>query len=213
MADLSGAPSSNLPGAQALDTPLQQEDLSPATGLAAVETEHSGVLPSEHSEPNVLGFDATFLVALAMAVLIAMILWRRVPTLIAASLDNRIDAIREQLAEASSLRAEAEVLRSGYDTKLAALATEGDEIRQAARREADQIVEKARSDTDALIDRRRRMAEDRITAAEREAIAEVRARAANASTGAAARLLADRLDAAADHQLQERAIASLGRVN
>ena len=194
--------------AQHLDQPLQQRGL-PTDGVQAIESEHGGV----EAVPNVLGLDATFLVALAMAVLIGIFLWRRVPRLIASSLDNRIATIRDQLGEARSLRSEAEALRGRYDAKLTAFESEAEAMRETARHEAAQIVDQARSDTDSLIERRRRMAEDRIAAAERQAVAEVRARAAEASTAAAARLLGDRMDAAADRQLVERAIGGLGRPN
>lgn len=199
--------------ARTLDAPLQQQGLPPATGVDAIETEHMGVAPAEHGEPNVLGLDATFLVALSMMVLIAVVLWRRVPQLIAASLDNRIASIREQLDEARSLRSEAEQLRANYDAKIAAVAREAEGMRESARREAEQIVAKAQADTDALIARRRRMAEDRIAAAERQAVADVRTRVADASAAAAARLLAARMDADADRQMQDRAIGALGRIN
>lgn len=213
MADPAALPPASQQVAATLDRPLQQQNLPPATGVEAIETEHAGVQPAEHGEPNVLGLDATFLVALSMAVLIGLVLWRRVPRLIAFSLDNRIATIREQLEEARSLRAEAETLRDSYDVKLAAFETEAADMRSGAEAEAEQILLKAKADTDALIGRRRRMAEDRIAAAERQAIADVRARAADASTAAAAKLLADRLDGVADRQLQDRAIGALGRVN
>lgn len=213
MADVTSLPPASQEAAQALDAPLQQQALPPASGVEAIETEHVGVQPAEHNEPNVLGLDATFLVALAMTVLIVVVLWRRVPRLIAESLDNRIATIREQLDEAKSLREEAEALRGSYDAKLASISIEAEAMRESARHEAERIVAQAQADTDALIDRRRRMAEDRIAAAERQAVAEVRARAAETSTAAAARLLADRMDGEADQQLQDRAIAGLSRVN
>ncbi len=208
MAEATTVPPGSQEAARHLDQPLQQRGL-PTDGVQAIESEHGGV----RAEPNVLGLDATFLVALAMAVLIGIVLWRRVPRLIASSLDNRIATIREQLDEASSLRAEAETLRDSYGAKLAAFESEAEAMRETARHEAAQIVDKAQADTDALIQRRRRMAEDRIAAAERQAVAEVRARAAEASTAAAARLLGDRMDADADRQLVDRAIGGLGRPN
>ena len=191
--------------------PTQQQGL-PVEGIEAVESQEGGV----HAEPNVLGIDATILVSIAMAVLIGVIIWRRVPTLIAASLDNRIADIRAQLDDAKSLRAEAEALRAQYDDRLTAFAGEAEAMRASARAEADQIVAKAKADTDALIARRRRMAEDRIAAAERQAVADLRAQAAEASAAAAARLLADRMDGEADRAMQDRAIGALGtlgRVN
>ena len=207
------APPGSQAAAQHLDQPLQQQGLPPATGLDAIETEHVGVQPAEHTEPNVLGFaDATFLVALAMAVLIGIFLWRRVPQLIASSLDSRIAAIRAQLDEASALRAEAEALRDSYGAKLTAVDAEAEAMRETARHEAAQILEKAHADTDATIARRRRMAEDRIAAAERQAVAEVRQRAARLSAQAAERLLAERVDADIDREMIDRSIGGLGRL-
>ena len=58
----------------------------------------------------------------------------------------------------------------------------------------------------ALVD----LAEDKIAAAERTAIAEVRAKAANAATAAAAALIAERHDAAADQLLVDKAIGGIG---
>ena len=53
------------------------------------------------------------------------------------------------------------------------------------------------------------MAEDKIAAAERHAIDEVRARAARAAAAAAARLIAEDMDASADKALVDRTIAGL----
>ena len=54
------------------------------------------------------------------------------------------------------------------------------------------------------------MAEDKIAAAERSAIAEVRAKAAAAAAAAAAQLIAERHDAGADKALIDRTISGLG---
>jgi F-type H+-transporting ATPase subunit b len=57
------------------------------------------------------------------------------------------------------------------------------------------------------------MAEDKIAAAERAAIAEVRATAANAATRAATALIGAKLGAAGDKALVDTTIAGLGRPN
>jgi F-type H+-transporting ATPase subunit b len=57
------------------------------------------------------------------------------------------------------------------------------------------------------------MAEDKIAGAERTAIAEVRARAADAATRAAATIIAQRHGAEADKTLVDRTIAGLGKLN
>ena len=55
------------------------------------------------------------------------------------------------------------------------------------------------------------MAEEKIGAAERSAIAEVRAKAATAATQAAQALIASRHDAAADKALIDKAIGDIGK--
>ena len=52
-----------------------------------------------------------------MIVVIAVIIWKRVPGAIAKALDDKIKVIRDQLAEAQSLRREAEALKAEYEAK------------------------------------------------------------------------------------------------
>lgn len=162
-----------------------------------------------HSEPNIFGIDATMWVALAMIVVIGLALWKRIPALIGATLDKRIAGIRAQLDEATRLRAEAEGLRDEYQVKAERASADADAMREQARHEADAIVAKAEADATALIARRRTIAEDKIAAAERGAIAEVRAKAAAAASSAAATLIARYHDAPTDYALVDRTIARL----
>jgi len=149
-------------------------------------------------------------VAASMLVVFAIMLWKGVPGLIGRALDARIAAIRDQLAEAARLRAEAEALRAEYQQKSASAAQEANAILAHARAEAEAMLAKAKRDAETLVDRRTRMAEDKIGAAERAAVAEVRARAASVAAAAAASLIADRHDAGADKALVDKAIAELG---
>ena len=57
------------------------------------------------------------------------------------------------------------------------------------------------------------MAEDKIAAAERTAIADIRAKAVSAATEAAAALIAQNHDAKADKAMVDGAIKSLGALN
>ena len=77
--------------------------------------------------------------------------------------------------------------------------------------EAEALVTKAKADATALIARRKQMAEDRIAAAEAGALAEVRTAAAKAATDAAAKLIADKHDVAADKALVDQAIAGVAK--
>ena len=80
-----------------------------------------------------------------------------------------------------------------------------------AEKEAEQLVEQAKADTKALIARRKKMAEDKIAAAERSAIAAVRAKAATVATLAAEALITAQHDAAADKKLVDDAIGDIGK--
>jgi F-type H+-transporting ATPase subunit b len=166
---------------------------------------------SEGLEP--VGTVAPAWVSLAMAAFIVILLVKKVPALIGKALDDRIAQIKEQLAEASKLRAEAEALKGEYEAKLAAAAGEADAMRKAAEHEAEGLIADARVNAEALVARRQKMAEDKIGAAERAALAAIRAKAVNAATSAAATLITQGHDASADKALVDRAIGGLGTVN
>lgn len=164
-----------------------------------------------HADPAIFGVaTATVIVSLAMIVLLAILVWKKVPSLITGGLDKKIADIRSQLDEAASLRAEAEKLRGEYQAKIKAAEGEAAAMRARAEEEAEAILAKAKSDTNDLIARRQKMAEDRIGAAERAALAEVREKAATAATAAAATLIADKHDRATDKTLIDKTISTLG---
>lgn len=165
----------------------------------------------EHAESTAFGLNPGGWVALAMIIIFAIMIWKGVPKAIGRALDKKIAGIREQLDEASKLRAEAEALRAEYRAKADAAEGEAEQILTHARAEAEQILAKAKDDTEQLVKRRQRMAEDKIAAAERAAIAEVRAKAAEAATRAAATLIAERNNADNDKALVDKAIATLGQ--
>lgn len=162
-----------------------------------------------HAEPGVLGLDSYQWVALAMSVLIAVFIWKRVPGIITGGLDSKIAAIRTALDEAKTLRAEAEGLRAEYAAKIASAEKDAEAMLAGARQEADAILAKAEADSEVMVARRQKMAEDKIAAAERAAIAEVKARAVTAAAAASRVLIAKAHDGKADKKLADEVIASL----
>jgi len=184
--------------------------LPKAAGEDAVAgTAAEGAADSPHSDPMAWRMDATAWVALAMLVVIAIMIWKKVPAAIGKSLDRKIEGIRQQLEEARQLRADAEALKAEYEAKAAAAESEAATIVERARHEAEVLRAQAEADTAALIERRTRMAEDKIAAAERHAIEEVRARAASAAAAAAARLISEDLTPDADRAMVDRTIEGL----
>jgi len=187
----------------------------------ALETLEDGTLPvtnasteahgaaEEHVAPSALGFDASMLVALAMIAVIVLALWKKVPAMIAGALDGQIANIKQQLDQATALRAEAEAIKAEYEAKAKQAAKDAVDMKAAAEEEAKLIIANAKSDATALIGRRAKAAEEKIAAAERAAIADVRNTAASAAAAAAAQLIATHHDANADAALIDQSISAL----
>lgn len=164
---------------------------------------------AHHAEPSALGLAPSAWVALSMTVLILVMLYLKVPKLIGSMLDGKIAGIKHMLDEASTLRKEAEALKAEYQQKIIDAEKLAVEFRAAAQHEAQMIIDKAKVDAADLVARREKMAEDKIAAAERGAIDELRAKAAQAATTAARGIIKQNHGAQADKALVDQAIAGI----
>jgi F-type H+-transporting ATPase subunit b len=174
--------------------------------MLLAEAAHAG---AAHATPTAWGLSPGGWVAAAMLAVFGIMLWAKVPAMVAAMLDAKIAGIKGQLDEAAKLRKEAEALKAEYAAKLADAAKHADAIKAGAEEEAGHIVAKAKADAAALIERRQKIAEDKIAAAERNAVAELRAKVAETAAAAAAGLIAQSHDAKADKGLVDEAIDGL----
>ena len=166
---------------------------------------------AQGAEATALGLNATGWVAVGMLIVFAILFWAKVPGIVGRMLDKQIAEIKLTLDEAANLRKEAEVLKAEYEAKTAGAQAEAEALMESAEKEAAILVKQAEADTKALVARRKKMAEEKIGAAERSAIAEVRAKAATAATRAAEALIAARHDSAADKALVDKAIGDIGK--
>jgi F-type H+-transporting ATPase subunit b len=149
-------------------------------------------------------------VSIAMLILLlGAIFVGKVHKTLGKGLDDRIAAIREELDEAKRLRSEAEQLRDEYAAKIANAESDAEAMLESAKAEAEAILTRAEADSKALVERRKRMAQDKISAAEREAVAEVRAKAALAAATASRKLIGENLDAETDRKLADDLIAGI----
>jgi F-type H+-transporting ATPase subunit b len=165
----------------------------------------------EAAEQTAFGLNPGAWVALAIIIVFVLLIWKKVPAAVGKALDSKIALIRDQLAEAESLRKEAEALKAEYEAKAASVDKDREAMLVRAKHEADEIVAKAKTDAEALIERRTRMAEDKIAAEERNAIEQLRAAAADAASKAAAKIIAERHDASTDAKLVDQAIREIAR--
>jgi F-type H+-transporting ATPase subunit b len=159
-----------------------------------------------------LGAEGWVYVGLTLFLLLAIFVGKA-PKRVTDILDERIAETKRQLDEAARLRSEAEALLVAAQARNAASAGDAAAIVAHAEEEARGLLEKAEADTRDLIERRRKMADDKIAAAERGAVAEIRAVAADAAAKAAAAIIAQQHGAVADKAIVDKTIAGLGRPN
>lgn len=172
--------------------------------------EAAGEAHGEHHEATLLGLGAEGWVYAGITIfLLVAIFGMKAHRQILAALDAQIAEARKSLDEAKAIREEAEKLLASAKAQQAASAKEAKGIIEHAGHEAEAIIAKAKADTADLIKRREKMAEDKIAAAERTAIDELRARTAAAAAGAAHSLISGSHTAKADKALVDEAIAGL----
>ena len=138
--------------------------------------------------------DNTFWATVALLLFIGVIVYFKVPAMLAKSLDERGNRIKAELAEASRLREEAQQLLGEYQRKRKEAERDAADIIAAAKREADGLLEEAHRKTEDYVTRRTALAEQKIAQAEREAINEVRSTAVDIAVEAARKVLAERSD-------------------
>lgn len=145
--------------------------------------------------------DATFWATVALFIFIAIVVYLKMPSMIAKTLDARAERIRNELDEARRLREEAQQLLSDYQRKRQEAEQEAKDIVAAAKREADALLVEAKEKTDEYVARRSEMAEQKIAQAEKDAVNQVRARAVDIAVEAARTVLAGKVDTKTDAAL------------
>lgn len=138
-------------------------------------------------------------------VIFGRMFWRSVTRM----LDKRAEAIRAELDGAARLRREAEMLLNDAKRHRAQAMQDAEAMLARAHEEAGRVAGAARQEAAAAATRRERMAMDRIGAAEKAAITEVRLAAADVAARAAERIIATGFGAADDAPLIDRAIQGL----
>ncbi|HHG91292.1 MAG TPA: ATP F0F1 synthase subunit B [Devosia sp.] len=158
-------------------------------------------------------FDNTFWAAVGYFIFFGILIYIKVPKLLAKALDGRIAKIQTDLDEAKQLREDAQALLAEYERKRKAAESEAEEIVTAAKEESERMAEEAKVALEELIVRRTKAVEDKIAQAEAQAVAEVRSRSAEVAVEAARVLLVEQMADKGD-ALVEEAIKDVGnRIN
>ena len=153
-------------------------------------------------------------VGVGILIFLGLLVWKKVPSLVAKTLDARANRIAQELDDARKLRTDAEALLIEYQRRTAEVEKEAQAIISQARAEAQRIATEARAALDSQVERRARIAQEKIARAEAQALAEMRTLAANAAVNAAEKLIAERLGEDGDAKLIRDGIKDLpGRLN
>lgn len=160
-----------------------------------------------HNEPGFFAEPRNWVVLafILFFVLFGNKLWR----VLAGLLDARATAVKAELEEAARLRREAESMLRDAEKQRADALADAKALIEGARAEAGRVTAAAASDAEASAKRREQMAIDRITAAEKAAVDDVRLTAAEVATTAARQVLSEGLTGGADSALIDQAITQL----
>jgi F-type H+-transporting ATPase subunit b len=153
--------------------------------------------------------NAEFWVAVAFLVLVAVLFYVGVPKKMLEALDHRANRIKAELDDARRLKDEAQKLVAEYRARRESAVKEAEEIIASARSEAERIAAEAKTRMEEFVDRRTRMAETKIAQAEAQAVADVRAAAADAAVSAAAKILSDTVKGQTAETLLTQGIAAV----
>jgi F-type H+-transporting ATPase subunit b len=189
------------------------EQTNAATTEMTVMQTTATTAPAEAAVPaeTFLGMDSYAWVGLAFFSFV-LLLWKLGAfAMIAKALDGQAEKVRSDLAEAATLKAEAEAMKAKAVSDAAEAEAGAKAMLANAEIEAKRIVEQAGIDAEAAISRRTKIAEDRIAAEARATEAELRARAADITVKAAQMLLAERSGRGELAGLTDDAIAGLDR--
>ena len=134
-------------------------------------------------------FEAEFWVAVAFVLLMGVFGYFGVHRTVLKALDNRRDRIQRELDGARRLKEEAAKLVEEYRARRASAEREAQEIVTSAKAEAERIAAEAKVKMEDFVARRTKTAEGKIAQAESQAIADVRAAAAEAAVTAASSIM------------------------
>jgi F-type H+-transporting ATPase subunit b len=134
-------------------------------------------------------FDPETWVAIAFVVLMVVFGYLGVFKKAVAALDHRAERIKAELDDATRLKQEAAKVLADYKARSAAAEREAADIIANAKSEAERIATEAKAKMEDFVARRTKTAESKIALAEAQALADVRAAAAEAAVQAASTIL------------------------
>src|SRR3954454_23623815 len=151
-----------------------------------------------------------FWVAVAFVILMGVFVWFGVHRTVLKALDHRAERIKAELDDARRLKEEAAKVLAEYQARRASAEREAAEIVTGAKADAERIGAEARAKLEDFVVRRTKTAEGKIALAEAQALADVRAAAAEAAITAASTILSHSVKGDVADDLLARGIKEAG---
>ena len=148
-------------------------------------------------------------VAIAFVILMGVFAYVGVHRTVLKALDNRSERIKAELDEARRLKDEAAKLLAEYKARRATAEHEANDIIASAKAEAERIAAEAKVKMEDFVARRTKTAENKIALAEAQAVADVRAAAADAAVQAASTILSKSVKGDLANDLLTKGIAEV----
>jgi F-type H+-transporting ATPase subunit b len=148
-------------------------------------------------------------VAIAFIILMGAFGYLGVHRTVLKALDNRSARIKGELEDALRLKQEAAKVLAEYQARRASAEREAEDIVTGARAEAERIAAEARAKMEDFVARRTKTAENKIALAEAQALADVRAAAAEAAVAAAANIMSQSVKGQVADELLAKGIAEV----
>ncbi len=152
---------------------------------------------------------ATLWAFIALIGFFGILLFKRVDKAAVDALDARAARISRELDEARRLREEAQALLAEYQRKAREAGKLAEDIVENAKAEAVRLTAESEVALAEMIERRTRAVETKIAQAETQAVAEIRAVAADVAVAAATRLLSEKVTGQVADDLVGRSIADV----
>src|SRR5882724_7249880 len=150
-----------------------------------------------------------FWVAVAFVILMGVFAYFGIHRTVLTTLDHRSDRIKAELDDARRLKEEAVKFLTEYKSRHASAEREAEDIIASARAEAERIATEAKAKLEDFVVRRTKTAESKIALAEAQALADVRAAAADAAVTAASTVLSQTVKGQIAEDLMTKGIAEV----
>jgi F-type H+-transporting ATPase subunit b len=153
--------------------------------------------------------EAEFWVAVAFVILMGVFAYFGIHRTVLTTLDHRSGRIKAELDDARRLKEEAARLLAEYQARGASAEREAQDIIASAKAEAERIAAEAKTKMEDFVARRTKTAENKIALAEAQAVADVRAAAADAAVSAASTILSQSVKGDVADDLLSKGIAEV----